>query len=187
MTLSPVGVLLAVASAPLTAAVLGLSRLVDGPGPLVHDQRVGLGGAPLTVPKVRTTFEGTVEGVPTRLGWWIRLACLDELPQLWLVASGRMALVGPRPLRVAELDSWDVDELAVMLSHRPGLIGRWVILTGHGHDHRFRDCRRVETDWLSSRTRAGDALLLLSAPLGLARALRVALLPQWSGSKPGGR
>lgn len=170
------GLALVLAGAVPTVAVLALSRLVDGPGTITFDDRVGLGGAPLALPKVRTTTDGTGQGPPTRLGRFLNLTCLDELPQLWLVADGRMALLGPRPLRPGELDSWDPDRLAVMLSHRPGLVGRWVVLTGHGHEHRFRDMPRIETEWLANRTRAGDLALLLAAPLGLVRAVRGWLL-----------
>ena len=52
---------------------------------------------------------------------------IDELPQLWNVIRGEMALVGPRPLTYIELEShygYDAEEV---LSVKPGLTGLWQV------------------------------------------------------------
>jgi lipopolysaccharide/colanic/teichoic acid biosynthesis glycosyltransferase len=52
---------------------------------------------------------------------------IDELPQLALVAAGRMSVVGPRPITRFELNAhYDSDALEV-LSVKPGLTGLWQI------------------------------------------------------------
>jgi lipopolysaccharide/colanic/teichoic acid biosynthesis glycosyltransferase len=106
-----------------------LAVKLGSPGPvLFRQQRVGQGGQPFTLLKLRTMRGGgdgpaiTRGGDPrvTAIGRLLRRFKLDELPQLWNVVRGDMALVGPRPEvpRYVDLDdpSWQR-----VLSVRPGL------------------------------------------------------------------
>jgi lipopolysaccharide/colanic/teichoic acid biosynthesis glycosyltransferase len=63
----------------------------------------------------------------TRVGRVLRLASLDELPQLWNVLTGEMSLVGPRPLIASEdrmVDGWARGRVDLT----PGLTGLWQVL-----------------------------------------------------------
>jgi lipopolysaccharide/colanic/teichoic acid biosynthesis glycosyltransferase len=60
-------------------------------------------------------------------GRFLRLASLDELPQLWNVLKGDMSLVGPRPL-VAEEDRMVDDWARGRLDLTPGITGLWQVL-----------------------------------------------------------
>lgn len=60
---------------------------------LFRQERLGLHGVPFTIYKLRTMRDGRV----TRVGRVLRALHLDELPQLWNILRGDMALVGPRP------------------------------------------------------------------------------------------
>jgi len=86
--------------------VAGLALLVwarDGRPVFFAQSRVGLGGQPITILKLRTmTCEDRVEDRrPTGFGRWLRQRGLDEVPQLLTVLRGEMSLVGPRPLTPA--------------------------------------------------------------------------------------
>ena len=52
---------------------------------------------------------------------------IDELPQLALVAAGRMSLVGPRPITRFELNEYYDPDAMEVLSVRPGLTGLWQV------------------------------------------------------------
>jgi len=62
----------------------------------------------------------------TRLGRFLRRFSLDELPQLWNVLRGEMALVGPRPYLPVESDRIG-DSLDTIVRVRPGMTGLWQV------------------------------------------------------------
>jgi lipopolysaccharide/colanic/teichoic acid biosynthesis glycosyltransferase len=126
-------------------ALVALAVLASSPGPVLFRQRrVGAGGHEFTMLKFRTMWQegalcaplaivgagmapGGVEGVDRRttVGRLLRRTSLDELPQLWNVARGDMALVGPRPERpeYVERFSRDVPGYDARHRQRPGLTG----------------------------------------------------------------
>jgi lipopolysaccharide/colanic/teichoic acid biosynthesis glycosyltransferase len=106
LVLSLVGLALAAPLMLLTAVAVRL----DSPGPVLYRQdRVGENGRLFTLSKFRSMRADAESGTPiwakdrddrvTRVGRFIRLARLDELPQLWNVLRGDMSFVGPRPER----------------------------------------------------------------------------------------
>ncbi len=124
-----------VLAAPLMA-LTALAVKLDSPGPILYQQeRVGENGRPFTLRKFRSMRTDAEQGTPiwardgddrvTRVGRFIRLTRLDELPQLWNVLSGDMSFVGPRPER-----PYFVEQLAAVIPFymerhavRPGLTG----------------------------------------------------------------
>ncbi len=122
--------------APLFVVLVVAIRLTS-PGPAFFTQpRVGRHGHAFRMVKLRTMVHGAedelansgpkVPGDPriTPVGRFLRRWSLDELPNLWNVVRGDMALVGPRPdVPGNALDDIAPDRLAV----RPGLTGAWQV------------------------------------------------------------
>jgi exopolysaccharide biosynthesis polyprenyl glycosylphosphotransferase len=94
----------------------------------------------------------------TRVGRLLRLASLDELPQLWNVLKGEMSLVGPRPL-VAEEDVM-VDEWARgRLDLTPGITGLWQVLGRTSIP--FEEMVRLDYLYVTNWSLWGDIRLIL--------------------------
>ena len=118
---------------PVLVALAATVRF-DSPGPALYlANRVGQSGRPIQIRKLRSMRHEIVQPGPavtanvddrvTRVGRWMRERRLDELPQFWDVACGRMALVGPRPEDPMFVDLADPVWIEV-LSVLPGITGR---------------------------------------------------------------
>ena len=122
-------------------------RLTSG-GPVIFRQtRIGLHGRPFTLYKLKTMRDPRPGEDPlatdavriTRFGRFLRATSLDELPTLWNVLKGDMALVGPRPLLPEYLPLYTPEQ---MRRHevKPGITG-WAQVNGRnaiGWEERFR-------------------------------------------------
>lgn len=115
---------------PIMAVVAAAVWLILGRPILFIDQRAGLHGRPIAVPKFRSmTTAADAEGRPLpdrerlgRFGRLLRRSSLDELPQLISVIRGDMSLIGPRPLPLRYVDHYSPRQ-ARRLAVRPGISG----------------------------------------------------------------
>lgn len=107
-----------------------------GAGAFFKQKRPGLNGKPFYVVKFKTmTDERDADGklLPdaqrlTKVGRFVRSASIDELPQLWNVLKGDMAIIGPRPLLMQYLPLY-TSEQNRRHDVRPGITG-WAQVHG---------------------------------------------------------
>ena len=122
---------------PLLVVVMGLLYFAnEGAGVFFFQERPGLKGRIFKVIKFKTMNEKRgADGnlLPdllriTKVGKFIRATSLDELPQLFNVLRGDMALIGPRPLLKQYLPLYSEEQ---MRRHdvRPGISG-WAQVNG---------------------------------------------------------
>jgi lipopolysaccharide/colanic/teichoic acid biosynthesis glycosyltransferase len=115
---------------PLLAGTALAVRIRMGSPVLFRQERAGRDGKPFMLLKFRTmtvragdSFDPTHDATRlTPLGARLRRVSLDELPQIWNVLRGDMALVGPRPLPVVYVDRYSIPQRR-RLRVRPGITG----------------------------------------------------------------
>jgi len=140
--------LLMILTSPLVVLVALAIKLSDGGSVLFWQSRVGLHGKVFPCPKFRSmvpdadkiifsvsdhnhhgnsiTFKMKRDPRVTWVGRIIRRFSIDELPQLWCVLTGEMALVGPRPALPREVNKYRLAQRR-RLEAKPGLTCLWQI------------------------------------------------------------
>ena len=123
--------------APVMAIVALLIWAVDGSPVMFGQTRAGKDGSTFRIRKFRslTDLRGTDgalladEDRHMALTPFLRRSRIDELPQLFSILAGDMALVGPRPLLPVTIDSFGALGLR-RSSVRPGVTG-WAQVSGN--------------------------------------------------------
>ena len=84
----------------------------------------------------------------TKVGKFLRITHLDELPQLWNVLRGEMSLIGPRPVVDKEVKQMG-DYAASILCVRPGMTGWWQVMGKHkiNYDERVQMEEYYISNW----------------------------------------
>lgn len=117
-------------AAPFLGAVMLMIYLYDRHSPLYVASRVGRGGVPFKMYKLRSmvvsaeklggSSTGNHDARITPVGRFIRKYKLDEFSQLWNVFKGDMSLVGPRPNTVGDVKLYTQTERR-LLDIQPGI------------------------------------------------------------------
>jgi exopolysaccharide biosynthesis polyprenyl glycosylphosphotransferase len=152
-----------------------LAVKLDSEGPaLLRQVRLGKGGKPFFFLKFRSMYQdadklsGPVrakENDPriTRVGRWIRLTRIDELPQFINVLRGEMFLVGPRPEMPALEEQLLKDIPLYTQRHRvkPGITG-WAQIHHTPEDSIDSTRRKLEYDlyYIKTMSPAFDLLIM---------------------------
>ncbi|MGN0065026.1 MAG: sugar transferase [Nocardioides sp.] len=171
--------LLVMVLSPLLAVVAVAVRR-DSPGPaLFRQERVGRQGELFTMLKFRSMrvdaeedraglgdrdegagvlFKIRQDPRVTPLGAWMRKFSVDELPQLWNVVRGEMALVGPRPALPDEVENYSFDPRR-RLAVKPGLTGLWQV-SGRS-DLSWEESVRLDVRYVDNWSLRLDASILV--------------------------
>jgi exopolysaccharide biosynthesis polyprenyl glycosylphosphotransferase len=160
---------------PLVAGAIKL----DSPGPVFFRQeRLGRGGRRFKILKLRTMVADAEARVGelqvqsahpawlvldqdprvTRVGRFLRLTSIDELPQFWNVLRGEMSLVGPRPMPVATdpyINGWGRRRLDLT----PGITGLWQVMGRASVS--FEEMLKLDYLYVTNWTVWGDVRLLM--------------------------
>ena len=139
--------------APIMICAAALVKAIDGSPVLFFQDRAGLDGRRIAVPKIRTMrldaetrLAGHLAANPKMNDEWkrryklredprlipaigrpFRRFSIDELPQLWTVLVGNMSLVGPRPFPDYYVAQFSSAFRELRQRVRPGITGLWQI------------------------------------------------------------
>lgn len=166
---------------PVMLAVALLILIEDGSPIFFGHRRQGRGGRPFQCLKFRTmqrdaeriarelAASNVCDGPQvfirddprvTRVGKWLRIAHLDELPQLWNVLIGEMSLVGPRPSPDDEnqyCPSWREARLSV----RPGITGLWQLNRTRRPGEDFQEWIKYDLEYVRRASLWLDLIILV--------------------------
>jgi lipopolysaccharide/colanic/teichoic acid biosynthesis glycosyltransferase len=132
------GCVLGVLALPAIASMALIAAIELRAWPFFLQDRVGRDGRLFRFVKLRTlppsappyADKYALQGIPIRrFSNYLREHHLDELPQLFLVVTGRMSLVGPRPEMPNLHRKFDHQFAAERTNLRPGCTGLWQIGT----------------------------------------------------------
>ena len=147
-------------------AVLAIAIKLDDPGPVFFSQkRVGIHKTYFQILKFRTMKMDTPHDMPThllanpdtyitRMGHLLRKTSLDELPQLFQIWTGKMAIIGPRPALWNQFDLIDERDKYGANDVAPGLTG-WAQINGRD-ELCIEDKAKLDGDYVKHMSFAFD-------------------------------
>lgn len=149
-----------VAFSPLFLLCYILIKCDDGGPAIYRQERIGMHGKPFTIYKFRSMRADAESHGPelshangdedprlTRTGKFLRAHHLDELPQLWNIFIGQMAMVGYRPERKFFIDKIYKEDprYEFLYQIRPGITSHATLYNGYT-DTMEKMLRRLELD-----------------------------------------
>jgi exopolysaccharide biosynthesis polyprenyl glycosylphosphotransferase len=166
------GSALTLVTLPVLLLVTAAVALESHGAPWIRQRRVGRGGAPFMLWKIRTMWKDAEAGTGptlsfpddgrvTRIGGLLRRSRLDELPQLFHVVGGSMSLIGPRPERPEFVATFENEVPAYRLRHvlKPGLTGLAQVMGAYATEPDVK--LRYDLGYLFHWTPALDLFVLL--------------------------
>ena len=161
---------------------------IDSPGPVFYTQkRYGKGKSIFMIYKFRTMKVGAENNNPVwgqecdlranRIGNFLRVTHIDELPQLFNVLKGQMSLVGPRPERPYFADKFQctIPGYKERYALKPGISG-WSQVNGLRGDSSVEDRTRFDRFYIDNRSLLFYTKIILLTPF--AKPVRLEYVPQ---------
>lgn len=178
-----VSIILITLTAPIFLIVYIAIKMDDGGPAIFKQERIGRFGKPFNIYKFRTMRVDAEKSGPelshgsgkgdtrlTKVGAFLRRHHIDELPQLWNVFLGDMALVGPRPERAYFIEQiLEHDKRYVYLYQiRPGVTSYATFYNGYT-DTMEKMLRRLEYDlyYLGHRSWKFDIKIIIMTALAV--------------------
>ncbi|MCD6098518.1 sugar transferase [bacterium] len=152
--------------------MLAVLLQIDSAGPILFaDLRYGKGKRPFYMYKLRSMKRGEDGTTPyhttdrdsrfSRFAHFVRSTGLDELPQIFNVMKGEMALIGPRPERVFVVDKYYSGWMEDVFEFTPGICGvTQLVFRGMVFPDEFPDKLALELWYARNRTFLSDVALL---------------------------
>lgn len=164
--------LVLIAATPVMIVAAIAVAIADGRPVLYSQDRVGKDGRLFRILKFRTmrvntltvaeTGDVTAEHpLVTPLGRFLRRTKIDELPQLLSVLKGDMAMVGPRPTVLEQVEKYDAFQRR-RLEMRPGLTG-WTAVNG-GTSFTWEERIVLDVWYIDHWSLALDLMILARTP-----------------------
>ena len=174
----------------LPMAIVALLIRLESPGPVIYTQeRLGRNGKPFKIHKFRSMVKNSqdleslltpeqleqyrkefkIDNDPriTKIGNFLRTTSLDELPQLWDIFTGKISLVGPRPLVKDEVELYYSDTKDLFLSCKPGLTGYWQAYARNGATYESGQRQEMELYYITHRSLFLDIKILFKTVISV--------------------
>ncbi|WP_308235300.1 sugar transferase [Prevotella sp.] len=154
----------------------------DGGPAIFKQERIGRFGRPFYIYKFRSMRVDAEKNGPalyqherdtrmTKVGKFLRVHHLDELPQLWNVVKGDMSFIGPRPERKFYIDKIMLHDVRYEFLYqiRPGVTSYATLYNGYT-DTMEKMLKRLELDlyYLKNRSWWFDITILFKTFVNLA-------------------
>ncbi len=152
-------------------------KIEDGGPIFIVQERIGSNGKLINIIKFRSMSgndngkynkDGRSKLFVTKVGKFLRVSRLDELPQFWNVVKGDLSLVGPRPEFPQLVSVYDKEIPYYNARHlvKPGLFG-WAQIYHEAHPHHSvstedtRDKLSYDLYYIKNRSFVLDAKIIL--------------------------
>ena len=166
--------------APVFLVIAILIKLTSKGPVFFRQERCSFSGRRFTLYKFRTMVDGAESRISelllknemkgpafkfendpriTKIGKFLRVSSIDELPQLWNVLLGDMSLVGPRPPLPAEVKMYEPWHRR-RLSMRPGITCLWQV-SGRNKITDFDEWAKLDLEYIDKWSLWLDTRILL--------------------------